>query len=144
MVFQNDLDPSFNKIACYFTSIAHIKENTAEELNFYWGLCKKLGYIDSKDCIYSPNGVANVLKTGLSFKGKFYLDYKPSANDYVIGCWKLTKEADEAHFVVMDNSGIYTREHVIYDPFRNNDGSGSKTVRVGLCTSLRVFIRASA
>lgn len=137
MVFQNDLDPTFNKIACYFTSIANVKESTAEELNFYWGICKKLGYIDANDCIYSPNGVANILKTGLVFKGKFYCDYKPKTNDYVIGCWKPTKDATEAHFVVMDNSGIYTKEHVVFDPWKG----GSHTVDVGLCTSLRVFVR---
>ena len=139
-VYQNDLPYPINKIACYFCSIANANTNqdwTPQELNRRFERCKNLKYIDANDCIASPGNVANILETGLVFIGKFYTDYVPKEGDYIIMCFKMTPDAVDAHFVVHDGSGIYTKEHVAYDPW----AGGSKTVREGMCTSLRVFRR---
>jgi len=140
MIFQNELDKSINKIACYYTSIAFYSAWkgyywTARDLNMLWYQCVNKNYIDVNQCILNPQGVANVVGSKLIFKGKYYPDYVRKQNDYIISCFKLTREAEEAHFCVLDESGIYTKEHVLFDPW----AGGSKTVAEGLCTSLRVF-----
>lgn len=141
-IYQNDLDPSIAHIACYFTSIASAKEDyewTAQELNEKFFQCKTLGYIDEDNCIAKPQYVANVLETGLTFIGKFYTDYVHQKNDVIIGCWKVMPSAKDAHFVLMNNNGVYTRDNVSFDPWEG----GSNTCRIGLCTSLRVFRRGA-
>lgn len=140
MVFQNALDSSINHIACYYDSIANYRNYPwkASELNDIFFICKDRNFINDKNCIIDPTHVAVMLNCNLAFQGKYYCDFKPDSDKhYIIGCWKMTKDADDAHFVVMDTSGIYTREHVIFDPWEG----GSKTVREGLCTSLRVFLK---
>ena len=141
-VYQNDLDPSISHIACYYTSIAAGRQGyewTAKDLNDLFEQCKQLRYIDQSNCIYSPQGVAKILGTDLIFSAKLYPGTytTPTERDYIIGCWKLTPDAVDAHFVVMDDSGTYTKDHVIFDPWKG----GSHTVNVGLCTSIRLFRR---
>lgn len=138
MISQNSLDSAISHIACYFCSIANAagRDWSAKELNSIFFVDKQAGLIDKSNCIYSPTGVARSLGEKIKFRMKAYPDsYSPKAGDYVIGCWKMTPDAADAHFVVMDNSGIFTKEHVTYDPWEG----GSKTVREGICTSLRIF-----
>lgn len=147
MFYQNDLREDISHIACYFCSIAFYAEKyqetiwTAEQLNKIFDRCKELGYIDKNLCIYSPSDVTKLLGCRIKYIGKFYpKDFSKGeieVNRYVIGCWKLTPEAEQAHFCVMDNSGIYTKEHILFDPWKG----GSRTASIGLCSSLRVFQR---
>ena len=141
MIYQNELDKSISSIACYFVSLAFYRawkgfNWTDNDLNYIFEICKQKGFIDTNNCIYNPQKVADMLGLKLIFRGKYYPDsYKVRKNDYIISCWKLSKDATSAHFCVSDNSGIYTKEHIIFDPWQG----GSKTVREGACYSLRVF-----
>lgn len=141
MVYQTELDKNISNVACYFTSIAFRRAAMGycwypRDLDALWYQCVKKNYIDVNQFIINPQGICDMLETKLVFKGKFYTDYKVKPTDYIIGCFKMTPIANEAHFTVMDDSGIYTKEHVLFDPWSSK---GSKTVREGICTSLRVF-----
>jgi hypothetical protein len=146
MIYQTDLESSIAFIACYYRSIAYYREYGSsyewnrEDLNRDWKLCLVNKYIDSKtQNIIDPSGVAKILGCDIRFLGKYYpADYKPEFDHFIIACWKKNRETDDAHFCVHDNSGIYTKEHCLFDPWSEK---GSNTVNSGLITSLRIFKR---